>query len=839
MYQFPIRYYTDNLIISQTGCWACFEIIGYDYDNRDADEKIKILNNLINFLSDTSTELKGHLIPIKQDSEKILKECYEEVDEDDPLKEFCEAYTNGTINYLKDKQKVKMFYNPTTEEEFKYTEDEINDYKTFIEVKLEDIKPKDFINTIQDTIEYILKEPKMALEKLLGVGDNKILESKITAFKKASRAYFSNQSQRIKLRKASEKDIQWLYRRVDKRGLKSDIPITDFAPLAQYKQVGKDIEIDPLIDDIRCLFSGKIYQKDRYLEIKTDSGTSYQTFLALTEKPKYNFPGYEYIFRIQNINIPIETCIHMRALDETESKRVVEVERKKITSEYNNADEGGISVDKNTKEAAREVNSMDEEVRINKRLTKTSITFCLADDDLESLEKNVQMVTTYFKDRELILQRPEDDQYKLYLECIPGTERYTEDFARLMSFESIASTGLGASRILGDPKGPYIGTTGPLSKKVFLDMSRAPLENKSASATFYGNLGVGKSFNANLLLILQVIYGGYALIFDPKEERSHWEEKLPWLKGLISIIRLSSDEKYKGMLDPFNVYRNDIEAACDLAQNIIAELNRLTPKNEEYTVLKESLVKIKEVKNPSMLKLIEILESYPESDEYALYAKKLARNLKTFEGIGMSKLLLGDGTEESINFTNRINILQIANLKLPDADIPKDDYTDEEVLSNVILTVMSNFAKTFAMTLKNKFKVILFDESWFLKNSAAGRKLYAFLTRMARSLFCGCIFNGHSVLDIPSEEVKNTISYKFCFQTDEEAEAERMCKYLKIQSSKENINRIMTLENGQCMFKDLDGRIGRLTFDAVLDEIIECFRTTPKKNGDDNEEVAS
>ena len=180
-----------------------------------------------------------------------------------------------------------------------------------------------------------------------------------------------------------------MYRRVDKRGLKSDIPITDFAPLAQYKQVGKDIEIDPLIDDIRCLFSGKIYQKDRYLEIKTDSGTSYQTFLALTEKPKYNFPGYEYIFRIQNINIPIETCIHMRALDETESKRVVEVERKKITSEYNNADEGGISVDKNTKEAAREVNSMDEEVRINKRLTKTSITFCLADDDLESLEKNV------------------------------------------------------------------------------------------------------------------------------------------------------------------------------------------------------------------------------------------------------------------------------------------------------------------------------------------------------------------------------------------------------------------------------------------------------------------
>lgn len=31
------------------------------------------------------------------------------------------------------------------------------------------------------------------------------------------------------------------------------------------------------------------------------------------------------------------------------------------------------------------------------------------------------------------------------------------------------------------------------------------------------------------------------------------------------------------------------------------------------------------------------------------------------------------------------------------------------------------------------------------------------------------------------------------------------------------------------MFRDLDGRVGKLTFDAVLDEFITAFSTTPKK----------
>ena len=126
------------------------------------------------------------------------------------------------------------------------------------------------------------------------------------------------------------------------------------------------------------------------------------------------------------------------------------------------------------------------------------------------------------------------------------------------------------------------------------------------------------------------------------------------------------------------------------------------------------------------------------------------------------------------------------------------------------------------------FKLILFDESWMLGKTTEGVKLYDFLTRMGRSLYTGCIFNGHSVLDLPSEAVRNTITYKFCFRTNSDAEAERMCLYMGMEATANNKEVIKSLGNGQCMFQDLDGHVGILKFDAVFQDIIDVFSTTPK-----------
>ncbi|XZM28690.1 ATP-binding protein (plasmid) [Clostridium perfringens] len=115
-----------------------------------------------------------------------------------------------------------------------------------------------------------------------------------------------------------------------------------------------------------------------------------------------------------------------------------------------------------------------------------------------------------------------------------------------------------------------------------------------------------------------------------------------------------------------------------------------------------------------------------------------------------------------------------------------------------------------------------------LKNSSAGRKLYDFLARQGRSLNVGCIFNGHSVLDIPTEEIKNTITYKLCFKINNRDEAKRMLEFMNKSITEENIKMLMELENRQAVFQDLDGRVGVIEFDAVFEQFIECFSTTPE-----------
>lgn len=844
LYKFPVNYYVDNLIFSENGCWAMYELVGYDYDHQSNANKMKILRNFSNFLKDVTTQIKIHVIPVKQEFDRSIRETYKNIRNDDPLKKIAIDYAEGHISYLKNVQAKKVIYDPETGQKLKVISDENDDYKFYIGIKLDDIKEKDYLKKIKDYYEYLILDPKRGLEKILGLQGERILDSKIRALKKASNNFYEMQRQRIEIKEVDNKIVQWLYRRINYRGLNSKVEVTDFVPQGRkYFTKDNEIEIEPRQEEIRSLFKGKIKQKDRYLQIVTEEGISNQTFLSLTDRPKMRFPGSEFIFLLQKISGGIEACINITMLDKYKGDKAVEGHRKKVGSEIENANDVNLSIDEDTKDAIYEVYDMQEELRNNKVLTETSVTFIVADENVEEMEKKAARIINLYKDNELILERSIADQYKLYLETIPGTERYTKDYTKLMNVDSISGMGIGATRLLGDESGFYIGTTGELGKKVFLNMARAPLENLSASATAYGDLGYGKSFNMNLLVLLHVIFGGYALIFDPKNERSDWGKSLPWLDPFISITSLSADEKFKGMLDPFNIYKSDkkedIEDACSLAQNIVAELVGLNAKDEEFIVLKEALTKLKKSPRRSMTDLINIIKEAGENekDEYAKYAKKLARNLKSLDDIGMSKLLIGTGNEKALNFNNRINILQISNLKMPSAETAKEDYTDEEVVSSVLMMVMSQFAKRFAQTPRPNFKLILFDESWFMTRTAEGIKLMDFLTRTGRSLFTGCIFNGHSVLDIPSEKIQNTISYKFCFHTDEEAEAKRMCKYLKIDESTENIHRLMNLGNAECMFKDLDGRVGTLKFDAVYNNIIKCFNTTPKTAIEDIEEA--
>jgi hypothetical protein len=177
---------------------------------------------------------------------------------------------------------------------------------------------------------------------------------------------------------------------------------------------------------------------------------------------------------------------------------------------------------------------------------------------------------------------------------------------------------------------------------------------------------------------------------------------------------------------------------------------------------------------------------------------------------------------------------------MPSPDKPKEEYTPEEILSTVLMLPIASFARKFMHMFRGIFKAVLFDEAWALSSTVQGNQMMNALIREGRALFAGCLFIGHSTKDMKGEGIKTNVSYKFCFRANDNDEIRRMLDFLDLEATDDNMDVIKNLKNGECLFKDLDGRVGKLKFDAVYEHLEKkAFNTTPqKKAGGEIEKTA-
>ncbi len=820
----PIDYYEDNLIFNQDkSCWAVFKLAGYNYDFMSTEGKISVLYKVARMLSGILSDAQILVLPVTQNMKQHFRNLKGNLNKNDVMYDKALSLIDMTYDYLKNTVQ---------------NNGAVNDYHTYIVVKLQESAEFEAILRAKDLYEFFIKDPKNAIEVLMGTNAKDILQQKIDKYKRLAEKWFFKQNQRIRMIKADSGEVQWLIRRMPLRGLGKSLNLYRknassnevWKPGAVTEKIGKENIVRPNKLDIVRLFNGKIKSKNRVVTVDSIAGKSYQTFLTITKLPdELEYPDNEWLYMLQKCNVQAEICISIKATPYKEGLRKLDLKRREFKSQIEHIAGSDNEFPEELLEGKEYLNAMEEEIKSSKApILNTSITICLAASSIKELENKASKIMNLYDDMTFGIERPVADQLNLYYQFIPSVSTLIKDFVMPLTPITVASGGIGVTRQLGDNVGPFIGTTGIEAKQVFFDMGRACLLNKSASAAFLGNLGVGKSFNANLLIYLIVVFGGYGLIFDPKGERSHWKDELKVLDGLITTVTLSSSQTDKGKLDPYNVYKGEIDLANELAINLLTELFNIKPNSLEYIAILEAVKRIEEGPGaPSMKKLAEKLDTFEKTDELCKEARMLARKIRLQQKAGMARLLFGDGTEEAVCIDNRLNILQIQNLQLPGHETSKEDYSTEEKLSTVIMMVLSNFAKKFALEKRPVFKVVLFEESWMLGKTAEGVKLYDFLSRMGRSLYTGCIFNMHSVLDIPTEGIRNTITYKFCFKSENDKEIDRMISLLALENTPELHDIFKGLESGQCIFQDADGNSGVLTFDAVFQDVIDVFSTTP------------
>ncbi|HBF9223483.1 TPA: ATP-binding protein [Clostridioides difficile] len=807
---FPIKYIDNNLVWNKDNeVFAYYELIPYNYSFLSAEQKF-IVHDSFRQLIAQSREGKIHALQIATESSirsmqeqskrlvtgKLKEVAYQKIDEQ----------TEALVSMIGDNQVDYRFFLGfklmVTEEPFNLKNMKKSAWLTFKEFlhEVNHTLMNDFVSMPNDEINRYMK-----MEKLL---ENKI-------------------SRRFKVRRLEINDFGYLMEHLYGR---DGVAYEDYEYQLPKKNYKKEtlIKYYDLIRPTRCV----IEERQRYLRLEHEDKESYVSYFTINAiVGELDFPSSEiFYFQQQQFTFPVDTSMNVEIVENRKALTTVRNKKKELKDLDNHAYQAGSETSSNVVDALDSVDELETDLDQTKEsMYKLSYVIRVSADDLDELKRRCDEVKDFYDDLNVKLVRPAGDMLGLHSEFLPASKRYINDYVQYVKSDFLAGLGFGATQQLGENTGIYMGYSVDTGRNVYLQPSLASqgvkgtVTNALASA-FVGSLGGGKSFCNNLLVYYSVLFGGQAVILDPKSERGNWKETLPEIAHEINIVNLTSDKDNAGLLDPFVIMKN-VKDAESLAIDILTFLTGISSRDgEKFPVLRKAVRSVTQSETRGLLHVIDELRR-----EDTAISRNIADHIDSFTDYDFAHLLFSDGTvENAISLDNQLNIIQVADLVLPDKDTTFEEYTTIELLSVSMLIMISTFALDFIHSDRSIFKIVDLDEAWAFLNVAQGETLSNKLVRAGRAMQAGVYFVTQSSGDVSKESLKNNIGLKFAFRSTDINEIKQTLEFFGIDKDDENNQkRLRDLENGQCLLQDLYGRVGVVQIHPVFEELLHAFDTRP------------
>ena len=807
---FPIKYIDNNLVWNKDNeVFAYYELIPYNYSFLSAEQKF-IVHDSFRQLIAQSREGKIHALQIatessirsmQEQSKKLVTGKLKEV-----ACQKIDEQTEALVSMIGDNQVDYRFFLGfklmVTEEQLNLKNIKKSAWLTFTEFlhEVNHTLMNDFVSMPNDEINRYMK-----MEKLL---ENKI-------------------SRRFKVRRLEIHDFGYLMEHLYGR---DGIAYEDYEYQLPKKNLQKEtlIKYYDLIRPTRCV----IEESQRYLRLEHEDKESYVSYFTVNAiVGELDFPSSEiFYFQQQQFTFPVDTSMNVEIVENRKALTTVRNKKKELKDLDNHAYQAGSETSSNVVDALDSVDELETDLDQSKEsMYKLSYVIRVSAPDLDELKRRCDEVKDFYDDLNVKLVRPAGDMLGLHSEFLPASKRYINDYVQYVKSDFLAGLGFGATQQLGETTGIYMGYSVDTGRNVYLQPSLASqgvkgtVTNALASA-FVGSLGGGKSFCNNLLVYYAVLFGGQALLLDPKSERGNWKETLPEIAHEINIVNLTSDKDNAGLLDPFVIMKN-VKDAESLAIDILTFLTGISSRDgEKFPVLRKAVRSVTQSDSRGLLHVIDELRR-----EDTPISRNIADHIDSFTDYDFAHLLFSDGTvENAISLDNQLNIIQVADLVLPDKDTTFEEYTTIELLSVSMLIVISTFALDFIHSDRSIFKIVDLDEAWAFLNVAQGETLSNKLVRAGRAMQAGVYFVTQSAYDVSKESLKNNIGLKFAFRSTDINEIKQTLEFFGIDKDDENNQkRLRDLENGQCLLQDLYGRVGVVQIHPVFEELLHAFDTRP------------
>ena len=808
---FPIKYIDNNLVWNKDNeVFAYYELIPYNYSFLSAEQKF-IVHDSFRQLIAQSREGKIHALQIATESS---------------IRSIQEQSKKLVTGRLRDVAIQKI--DEQTEALVSMIGDNQVDYRFFIGFKLIVTEEKVSLDSMKKSAFMTFKEFLNEVNHTLMNDFISMPDDEINRYMKMEKLLENKISRRFKFRRLDKNDFGYLIEHIYGR---DGVAYEDYEYSLPKKKLKKATLIKQydLIRPTRCL----IEESQRYIRLEHEDSESFVSYFTVNAiVGELDFPSSEiFYFQQQQFTFPVDTSMNVEIVGNRKALSTVRNKKKELKDLDNHAYQSGSETSSNVVDALDSVDELETDLDQSKEsMYKLSYVIRVSAPDLDELKRRCDEVKDFYDDLNVKLVRPAGDMLGLHSEFLPASKRYINDYVQYVKSDFLAGLGFGATQQLGENTGIYIGYSVDTGRNVYLQPSLASqgvkgtVTNALASA-FVGSLGGGKSFCNNLIVYYSVLFGGQAVILDPKSERGNWKETLPEIAHEINIVNLTSDKENAGLLDPFVIMKN-VKDAESLAIDILTFLTGISSRDgEKFPVLRKAVRAVTQSDQRGLLHVIDELRR-----EDTAIARNIADHIDSFTDYDFAHLLFSDGSvSNAISLDNQLNIIQVADLVLPDKDTTFEEYTTIELLSVAMLIVISTFAlRLHSFSDRSIFKIVDLDEAWAFLNVAQGETLSNKLVRAGRAMQAGVYFVTQSSGDVSKESLKNNIGLKFAFRSTDINEIKQTLEFFGIDKDDENNQkRLRDLENGQCLLQDLYGRVGVVQIHPVFEELLHAFDTRP------------
>ena len=807
---YPIKYIENNLVWNHDGeCFAYYELIPYNYSFLSAEQKF-IVHDSFRQLIAQNRDGKIHALQISTESSIRATQERSKKEVTGRLKEVAyekiEEQTEALISMIGDNQ---------------------IDYRFFIGFKL-------LLNEQEVTIKNIKQGAANAFSDFLKDVNHKFMgdfvsmsNNEIGRFTKMEKLLENKISRRFKVRRLDKNDFGYLIEHLYGQTGTAYEDYEYYLPSKKFKHETLVKRYD-LLKPTRCL----IEENQRYLKIEHEESTTYTAYFTINSiVGELDFPSSEiFYYQQQQFTFPIDTSMNVEIVANKKALSTIRNKKKELKDLDNHAFESDTETSLNVMEALDSVNELETSLDQSKEsMYKLSYVVRVSAPDLDELKRRCNEVKDFYDDLNVKLVRPFGDMFGLHSEFIPGSKRYMNDYIQYVTSDFLAGLGFGATQMLGETEGIYIGYNLDTGRNVYLKPALASQGVKGSvtnalAAAFVGSLGGGKSFSNNMIVYYSVLFGAQAVIVDPKAERGRWKETLPEIADEINIVNLTSEESNKGLLDPYVIMKRPKDSES-LAIDILTFLTGISSRDgEKFPVLRKAIRAVTKSEKRGLLLVIDELRA-----ENTTISNSIADHIESFTDYDFAHLLFSDGSiYQSISLEKQLNIIQVADLVLPDKETSFEEYTTMELLSVAMLIVISTFALDFIHSDRSIFKIVDLDEAWSFLQVAQGKTLSMKLVRAGRAMNAGVYFVTQNTDDLLDEKLKNNLGLKFAFRSTDINEIKKTLEFFGVDKEDENNQkRLRDLENGQCLVSDLYGRVGVIQFHPIFEELLHAFDTRP------------